>query len=177
MVQLAKTEKNEKALILLGNVQQAMKAEQVLKLEKYDAKMVAPPPEVRVGCDLAIEINIVDAYGASNALKKHNVKPLDVLPLKNTQLKPLDIIKTTLIGDYLMVKGGHMKLTFNMKTGEIVNISGGGCPDIPFLALNMVGKRLTESASPQELGQTLCAFMLEKAYEKALQIYKEQNPC
>ncbi len=172
-----KTEKTEKALILLGNVQEAMKAEQVLKIESYEAKMVAPPPEVRVGCDLAIEINVVDAYGATNVLKKHNVKLIDVLPLKNTQLKPLDIVKTISLGDYLMVKGGHMKLTFNIKTGEIVNISGGGCPDIPFLALNMVGKRLDQSFRPKELGQTLCAFMLEKAYEKALQIYTEVSQC
>ncbi|XHH10546.1 MAG: DUF3343 domain-containing protein [Candidatus Bathyarchaeia archaeon] len=172
-----KPERTEKAIILLGNVQEAMKAEQILKLGQFYAKMVAPPPEVRIGCDLAIEIDLVDAYGASNALKKHNIKPVDTLPLKNTQLKPLGIIKTTLIGDFLMVKGGHMKLTFNTKTGEIVNISGGGCPDIPYLALNMVGKRLDQSVKPKELGQTLCAYMLEKAYEKALQIYMEANVC
>jgi hypothetical protein len=62
-----------------------------------------------------------------------------------------------------------MKLTFSKRNGEIVNISGGGCPDIPFLALNMVGKTLEEADKPDDLGYTLCAYMLQKAYERALQ--------
>lgn len=174
---MVKIEADEKALVLLRDVQEAIKAERILKVEKYAAKLVAPPPEVRVGCDLSIEINLIDIYGANNALKKHDVKPINILPLKGTQLKPVEIIQITDFEDYLMVKGGHMKLTFHKKTGKIVNISGGGCPDIPYLALNMVGKPLNESIRPQELGQTLCAFMLEKAYEKALQIYKENSLC
>ena len=169
---MVKKEKTELGLILLKNVQDAMKAERILKLKNFEAKLVAPPPEVRVGCDLAVEINIIDSYGAETVLKQYGVIALDILSLKNTQLKPLDIIQEQDFKDYLMIKVGHMKLTFAKDTGEIVNISGGGCPDIPYLALNMVGKRLGEISQPEDLGQTLCALMLQRAYEKALKNFR-----
>ncbi len=174
---MGKKENTERALILLKSVSDAMKAERVLKQEKYEAKLVAPPPEVRVGCDLSVEVNIIDSYGANNALKTRGIHPINILSLKNTQLQPSELIKRVDFQDYLMIKAGHMKLTYNKKTGEIVNISGGGCPDIPYLALNMVGKRLGEFVAPELLGQTLCAFMLQKAYDAALQLYQSEQAC
>jgi hypothetical protein len=174
---LGKKENTERALILLKSVSDAMKAERILKQEKYEAKLVAPPPEIRVGCDLSVEVNIIDSYGASTALNTRGIRPINILSLKNTQLQPSEIIKRVDFQDYLMIKAGHMKLTYNKKTGEIVNISGGGCPDIPYLALNMVGKRLGEIVNPELLGQTLCAFMLQKAYDTALQLYKSEQVC
>ncbi|MCW4005221.1 MAG: DUF3343 domain-containing protein [Candidatus Bathyarchaeota archaeon] len=172
---MVKPDKTEGALVLLRDVRESMKAERILKLQKYAVKVVAPPPEVRIGCDLALEINIVDSFGVENALKKHGIKPIDIVALGNTQLRPLSIIKKTDFDEYQMVKAGHMKLTFHKQTGEIVNISGGGCPDIPYLALSMVGKNLKDTPNPQELGYTLCAFMLQKAYEDALQTYRSQT--
>jgi hypothetical protein len=174
---LGKKEKSERAIVLLKDVRETMKAERLLKTQKYDVKIVAPPPEVRIGCDLAIEISLVDSFGVQNSLRNNGINPINVVPLSNIQLKPLEIVKEVDFGDYLMVKGGHMKLTFDKRNGEIVNISGGGCPDIPFLALSMVGKTLEETRRPDELGYTLCAYMLEKAYERALQKYRENQPC
>jgi hypothetical protein len=174
---VTKKEKSEKALVLLKDVRESMKAERLLKTEKYYVKVVAPPLEVRIGCDLAIEINLVDSFGVQNTLKNNGINPIKVVPLSNMQLKPLEIIKEVDFGDYLMVKVGHMKLTFDKRNGEIVNVSGGGCPDIPFLALSMVGKNIVKTKRPEELGYTLCAYMLEKAYERALQTYKEKQPC
>ena len=46
-------------LVLFGEVQEAIKAEKVLKSADYTVKLVAPPPELRKGCDLAVEINLV----------------------------------------------------------------------------------------------------------------------
>ncbi len=174
---MGKKEKSERAIVLLKDVRETMKAERLLKTQKYDVKIVAPPPEVRIGCDLAIEISLVDSFGVQNSLRNNGINPINVVPLSNIQLKPLEIVKEVDFGDYLMVKGGHMKLTFDKRNGEIVNISGGGCPDIPFLALSMVGKTLEETRRPDELGYTLCAYMLEKAYERALQKYRENQPC
>jgi hypothetical protein len=54
---------------------------------------VAPPPEVRIGCDLAIEIDIVDSFGVQNTLKSNGINPINVVPLSNIQLKPLEIVK------------------------------------------------------------------------------------
>jgi len=47
-----------------------------------------------------------------------------------------------------------------------VNISGGGCPDVPFLAQEMVGKTLAEAPRPRDLGHTLCGYALDLAYEE-----------
>jgi hypothetical protein len=61
-----------------------------------------------------------------------------------------------------------MKITVSKKDLKIVNISGGGCPDVPFLAQEMVGKTLAEAPRPRDLGHTLCGYALELAYEELL---------
>jgi len=47
-------------LVLFLDVADAMKAEKVLKEAGYLVKLVAPPPELRKGCDLALEVNVVE---------------------------------------------------------------------------------------------------------------------
>lgn len=168
----------QKGLILFKDIRETIKAEEVLKRAGFDIRIVAPPPEVRIGCDLAIEFNVIDEMGVKRTLHEYNVRPLEIILLKDANLKPLDIIKEVSFGDYLMIKAGHVKLTFNRKNGEIVNISGGGCPDIPYLALSLIGKKLGETKRPRELGFTLCAYMLDKAYMRALEIFKgARNKC
>jgi len=65
-----------------------------------------------------------------------------------------------------MVQAANMKLTVDKGSLTIVNISGGGCPDVPYLAEQMVGKPLTEAPSPREIGHTLCGYALQLAYEE-----------
>jgi hypothetical protein len=50
----------------------------------------------------------------------------------------------------------------------IVNVSGGGCPDVPYLAQEMVGKSLNKAPSPSEIGHTLCGYALQLAYEEIM---------
>jgi hypothetical protein len=54
----------------------------------------------------------------------------------------------------------------------VVNISGGGCPDIPYLNAEMVDKTLCQAPQPRDLGYTLCATMLQRAYEEALRLHQ-----
>jgi len=49
-----------------------------------------------------------------------------------------------------------------------VNVSGGGCPDVPFLAESLVGKSLREAPPPRSIGHTLCGYALQLAYEELL---------
>ena len=63
-------------------------------------------------------------------------------------------------------RAANMKITIAKEGLKIVNISGGGCPDVPFLARQMVGKTLAEAPRPRELGHTLCGYALELAYEE-----------
>lgn len=159
-----------KGLIILNEVSEAMRAERILKTLGDEVRGVAPPPEVRKGCDLAVEFNLVNQLGVERLLKKRGLEPLDIVALDTLSQKPLDITKRKDFGKHLMVTAANMKITVDKETRVIVNISGGGCPDVPYLAMAMVGKHLREVDNPGEIGFSLCAYMLKKAYETALKI-------
>jgi len=74
------------------------------------------------------------------------------------------ILQTPDFGKYLMVRAANMKLTIDKNSQIIVNISGGGCPDVPYLAKEMVGKHLYEAPDPEDMGHTLCGYALKLAY-------------
>jgi hypothetical protein len=85
-------------------------------------------------------------------------------------LEPLKLCKTKDFGQYLMVRAANMKITVDKTTKVIVNVSGGGCPDVPYLAYEMVGKSLSEAPAPVRLGTSLCAYSLNTAFEELLRI-------
>jgi hypothetical protein len=157
-------------LILFHNIEEAIAAEKILKAGEYEIKLVAPPPELRKGCDLALEINLVEKAGIERLLRQKEAIFVEILPLKGAG-ELLDVVKIKDFGNACMVKAGNMKLTFDKKTGVILNISGGGCPDIPFLHISMLDKKLTEVSRPKENGYTLCALMLDRAFAEALEIF------
>ncbi|MCD6570322.1 MAG: DUF3343 domain-containing protein [Deltaproteobacteria bacterium] len=167
-------------LILFARVEDAIKAERALKGANYVVKLVAPPPGLRKGCDLAVEINLVEQMGIERLLTQRGAVYTEVAPLKGG-MEPLDIVKITHFGDAIMVKAANMKLTFDKNTGVILNTSGGGCPDIPYLHNELIDKKLTEAPRPKELGYTLCALMLDRAFMESLKIYmktgvRDQRP-
>lgn len=164
-----------KGLIILNEVSEAMQAEKMLKGFGYGVRGVAPPPEIRKGCDLAVEFNLIDQLGVERLLKRSGLSPLDIVALDNLSQKPLDITKEKDFGRYLMVTAVNMKITVDKEKGTIVNISGGGCPHVPYLAISLLGNKITEVESPGENGYSLCAYMLEKAYDKALNMVNTQQ--
>jgi hypothetical protein len=159
-------------LVLFQAVDEAISAEKILKAENYEVKLVAPPPALRKGCDLAVEIHIAEKPGIERLLQNKNAHFVKIVPFKGKG-DLLDVVKTKDFGDALMIKAGNMKLTFDKKTGVILNISGGGCPDIPFLHISMLDKKLSEVSSPKQKGYTLCALMLDRAFQEALDIWKK----
>jgi hypothetical protein len=164
-----------KGLIILNEVSEAMQAEKILKGLGYRVRGVAPPPEIRKGCDLAVEFNLVDQLGMERLLKRNGLMPLDIVALDNLSQRPLDITKEKDFGRYLMVTAANMKMTVDKQRGTIVNISGGGCPDVPYLTISLIGKKITKVKNPGENGYSLCAYMLEKAYQKALSMVKSKQ--
>jgi hypothetical protein len=157
-------------LVLFLDVHDAMQAENVLRGDGYAVRLIAPPPELRKGCDLAVEVNLVEQPGIERLLDLKGVAYTSITPLNISSAELLDIIKVTDFGDWVMVKAGNMKLTFAKGSGVIVNTSGGGCPDIPYLHAELIGKQLTETPRPRNIGFTLCALMLERALEECLAI-------
>ena len=156
------------SIITFQDVASAMRTEKALRAAGYQVKLVAPPPQLRMGCDLALEINLVEKTGIERLLKAGKMPYVSIEPLSQALSKMCEIVKVTDFGKWLMVKAGNMKLSFEKSTGTIVNISGGGCPDIPYLHAEMVKKPLQDAPHPRDLGYTLCATMLQRAYEEAL---------
>jgi len=159
-------------LVLFMDVQDAMRAERVLKKADYAVRLVAPPPQLRKGCDLAVEINLVEQPAIERLLKEKDAPYISVVPLNVSTSELLEIVKVTDFGDWTMVTAANMKLAFDKRSGIIVNTSGGGCPDIPHLHAEMIGKKLTEAPRPKDVGFTLCALMLDRALEESLNLWQ-----
>lgn len=131
---------------------------------------MGPPPELRKGCDLVIEFPLVEQLNILRVLKEKNVPPIEMVPVDSPLLKPIDLLRTKDYGNYIMVRAANMKLTVEKNTLKIVNISGGGCPDVPYVAEELIGKTLKEATDPKEIGHTLCAYALHMAYEEMKKI-------
>lgn len=158
-------------LVIFADVQEALKAEKVLKAADYGVRLVAPPAALRKGCDLAVEMNLVERFGIERLFREQDVAHVDIVPVDAASSELLDIVKVTDYGQWVMVTAGNMKLTFNKETGLIVNTSGGGCPDIPYLHAELVDRRLDEAPDPKAIGFTLCALMLHRALQECLLLW------
>jgi len=148
-----------------------MRAEDLLIGSGFQTHSGAPPPDVRTGCDLAVSVPTEETMAAETRLKERGIKVWDVIYRFGGDLPELQfsrLVKRVDYGGHVMVRVGNMKLTYEKGTGTIVNISGGGCPDIPLLAVKLVGRTLQEAVPPAQIGFTLCAYTLQKAYEVAL---------
>ncbi len=160
-------------LVLFDTVVDAIQAEKILKNNHLKCRLVAPPPSLRKGCDLALEINLIEQTAVERLISE-KVPYNSISPITGTT-ELLNIIKVYDYDAYTMVKAGNMKVTFEKETGIIVNTSGGGCPDIPYLHIKLVGQRLDQIPRPKDIGHTLCALMLDRAVEGALELWEGGN--
>lgn len=164
-----------RGLILFERAEDAMRGERALRRSGYACRLVAPPPALRRGCDLALEVNLVEQMGIERVLKSEEVDFVEIVPMGEEPAELLEIVKVIDLGEAMMVKAGNMKLTFDKQTGIILNTSGGGCPDIPYLHAKLVGEKLSEAPRPRDIGFTLCGLMLDRAFEEARRIWEEGN--
>jgi hypothetical protein len=175
LIKRKKDSPNGGGLVLFEVVQGAMQAERVLKKADYVVRLVAPPLELRRGCDLAVEINLVEQPGIERLLKEREVSYVEVRPLNIDTSEILEIVRITDFGDWIMVKAANMKLTYEKSSGKIVNTSGGGCPDIPLMHAELLDKRVDEAPRPADIGYTLCSLMLDRALEEGRALWKEEE--
>jgi len=158
--------KQDLGILVFENTSEVIRAESVLKTDGWKVRVMGPPPEIHTGCDLVIEFPLIEELNILRVLKEADVSPLQVVPVTSPLLQPVNLFQARDFGRYLMVRAANMKLTVDKDTQTIVNVSGGGCPDVPYLAQEMVGKSLAEAASPGEIGHTLCGYALQLAYEE-----------
>lgn len=161
-----KISKNDLGIFVFENTSEVIRAEKVLKENGWNIRVMGPPPEIRSGCDLVIEFPLIEELNILRLLDKKGLTPLEVVPVNSPLLKPVSLFQIKDFGKHLMVRAANMKLTVDKDTQMIVNISGGGCPDVPYLAHELVGKNLYDAPDPESIGHTLCGYALKLAYEE-----------
>lgn len=158
---------SDRGLLLFSHTGEVIRAEAELKRSGFAVKVKAPPPHLRTGCDLIIEFPLVTAPAVRECLLRANLEPLELLPVSDELLEPVSVFQRLDYGDYLMIRAANMKITVEKKTRRIVNVSGGGCPDVPYLASLLVGKDLCAAEDPLKQGSTLCGYALQLAFDEA----------
>jgi len=156
----------DRAILVFENTSEVIRAENVLKSQGWKIKVMGPPPEIRSGCDLVIEIPLIEELNIQRSLEEAGASPLEIVPVSSPLLKPVDLFQNKDFGKYLMIRAANMKLTIDKETQNIVNVSGGGCPDVPYLAQEIVGKTMADAPDPRKIGHTLCGYALQLAYEE-----------
>jgi len=156
----------DRGILVFENTSEVIRAENTLKADGWEIKVMGPPPEIRTGCDLVIEFPLIEELNILRRLEQVGAPPLTVVPVTSPLLRPVEIFQVKDFGRHLMVRAANMKLTVDKESLTIVNVSGGGCPDVPYLAQEMVGKKLSEAPSPRSIGHTLCGYALQLAYEE-----------
>lgn len=156
----------DRGIMVFEHTSEVIQCETLLKKHDMPVRVMGPPPEIQTGCDLVIEFPLIEELNIKRVLEQSGILPLKTVPVTAPLLTPVDLFAVTDFGEYLMVRAANMKMTLAKATLEIVNISGGGCPDVPYLASEMVGKRLPDAPRPRDIGHTLCGYALELAYEE-----------
>ncbi len=160
----------DRGILVFENTSDVIKAENILKAEGREIKVMGPPPEIRSGCDLVIVFPLIEELSIVRKLSEVNVEPTQVVPVNSVLLEPVDLLHEREYGKYFMVRAANMKITVDRSTKLIVNVSGGGCPDVPYLAGQMVGKHLNDAPLPRDIGYTLCAYALQIAYDRVVEL-------
>jgi hypothetical protein len=154
----------DRGILVFSHTSEVIRAERALTDGGWRIRVMGPPPEIQSGCDLVIEFPIIEKLQVLRILDQARLSPLEAVPVSGPLLKPVDLFQVKDFGRYLMVRAANMKLTVDKQTRVIVNVSGGGCPDVPYLARELVGRPLDQAPRPRDLGHTLCGYALELAF-------------
>lgn len=157
---------SEKGMLLYPSTAEVIRAESVLRQAGLEVAVKGPPPDLRQGCDMVVEFSLVQEMHVREVLTQHNLQPLRVAVAEDHLLEPVSLFQIKELGTYLMVRAANMKITVDRRDRRIVNVSGGGCPDVPYLAEMLVGKTLDAAPEPRTLGQTLCGYALQLAFDE-----------
>jgi hypothetical protein len=76
-----KESKKGKAVVLLKTVREGILAEKALLKKGYAARKVAPPPEYRKGCEVAVEIDLIKKEEIVKILIEYGIETQGIVPL------------------------------------------------------------------------------------------------
>lgn len=157
----------QRGFLVFQHTGEVIRAEQVLRRAGFKVKVMGPPPNLRTGCDMVIVFDIMTEPVARRVLEAEHLVPLQVVPVQDALLEPISLYQVKDFKDWAMVRAANMKITLEKASGVIVNVSGGGCPDVPYLAALLTGQSIVGAEEPRVKGQTLCAYALQHAFEEA----------
>ena len=163
-------EKNRHSYLVFANTGEVIRAESILRGADYPVSVMGPPPALRSGCDMVLVVPLLHSYGAAKLLAASNLAPLQIAPAGDALLAPVSLYSVKDYGEWLMVRAANMKITVRKSDRVIVNVSGGGCPDVPYLAALLVGKTVAASSLLQQEGQTLCGYALDLALTELVRL-------
>jgi hypothetical protein len=156
----------DQGILVFASTSEVIRAERLLTAAGWTIKVMGPPPEIQSGCDLVIRFPLMKKLEILRLLAENRLSPLQAVPVTGPLLKPVDLFQVKDFGQYLMVRAANMKLTLDKETRIIVNVSGGGCPDVPYLAYKLVGQTLETAPRPRDIGHTVCGYALQLALEE-----------
>jgi hypothetical protein len=168
-------DKNSDGILVFANTGEVIRAESILKAGGLSVRVMGPPPALQTGCDMVIVCSLSRIFEAVKLLEQDGPAPLRMTTAGDELLAPVSLFSVKDYGDWLMVRAANMKITAEKKSRRIVNVSGGGCPDVPYLAALLIGQNAGESALIKKNGRTLCGYALQLALEELAGILDGSN--
>ena len=167
-------ESSGRSFFTFQNTGEVILAERYLREAGFQVEAMGPPEWIRTGCDMVLVSDGIQEVGIRRTLEEKNLTPEQVHPVSSTMLTPVSLFSVSDFGDWYMVRAANMKITVAKATGIIVNVSGGGCPDVPYLAGLLLGQSIEQAADPRLEGKTLCSYALQKAFEEARRFWRTE---
>lgn len=160
----------EQGFLVFQHTGEVIRAERLLREAGLAVEVKGPPPELRTGCDMVLVFDLMREPLARQTLRAAGLEPRCV-PVRDTLLEPVSLFQVRDYGKWFMVRAANMKITVERASGTIVNVSGGGCPDVPYLAALLTGQCIRDAEAPTVRGQTLCSYSLQRAFEEARRLW------
>jgi hypothetical protein len=167
-------------ILLFAETGDVLFAEKLIRKAGITVAIKAPPPHLRKGCDMLIEYPLMAESVIRTLMADAKLEPLQYYKVSDELMKPVSIFSYKDYGQYLMVRAANMKVTIDKKNLCIVNVSGGGCPDVPYLAAQIIGQKLEQIILPEQPDKpdalelpfghkhiTLCGYALHLAINEA----------
>lgn len=169
------SKKQGQGFLVFQQTSEVIQAERCLREAGFQVEVKGPPAELRTGCDMVIVFDLMQEPLVKKLLDKNHLTSLSLVHIEGSLLEPVSLYNVQDYGDWFMVRAANMKITVERASGNIVNVSGGGCPDVPYLASLLVGQNIYEALEPRINGKTLCSYSLQRAFEEALRIQKADH--
>ena len=162
----------ERGFLVFQHTGEVIRAERILREAGFAVEVKGPPPELRTGCDMVVVFDLMLEPPVRKALEAEGLDPVQSVPVRDALLEPVSLFQVQDYGDWFMVRAANMKITVEGASGPIDNVSGGGCPDVPYLAALLTGQSIADAEEPRVKGRTLCSYSLQRAFEEARRLWR-----